>query len=395
MRFALFSKELFGGKKKLIMFCVFSVMIYLLVGIQIVMLVKTSNSAIMPDLIFTGSGFIDSMPFTKYQNINDGYSDAVDQALEHQSQSYNLIERNLITVTKLNSLENVNYSIFACDNNFLKDKLESEIIEGSIPEEGKMQAIVGGYFAKAFDIKVGDVVSKKFGLGNLSDVSIVSDINGIFEDKYEYEIVGILDNTDGYFDYSFIIPSATQPGNQANTVWTYFDNTSVSDLYVEKFVNNGTIDFTEYGVHGISEKYQSKASGPFDLILNNAYIFLLVIVFSYILIAYVMKGVTYKLGVMKAIGVSNKYIYSCYFGGVFLIQIVSFIFGIGFMKVLCNGLNSMISESYGFTVNIYRITGNMVMIIILMLVVTLATFLLSLQNKINHIKPKIAMNMKG
>lgn len=395
MKFVLFSKEMFGGKKKLVIFTVLSILIYTIVAIQVVLTVKISDSAVVPDIVFSGLISGDVISFEKYGDIKSGFTEKIINELNGQAEAYELIERNLITVQKENSLESVTYSLFACPHNFFEERVSSMMYEGNIPQEGKRQAVVGGYLAKAFDIQIGDVITKKtVELPNIGDVEIVLDLSGDFE-EIDYEVVGVLDATDGYFDYAFLIGSETQPGYQGNSIWTYFSDEKAADLYVENIVDAREPSFYEYGIGSVSETYRNKDSGLLSLILENGYIFMLVIVFSYIIIAYVLKGVTYKLGIMKAIGISNRYIYGCYFVGVSAIQLVSYILSILTMKCLCIGLNHTISVAYGFEVNIYHITFGMIFIMTLMLVVTLATFWVSLWYKINRIKPKMAMNMKS
>lgn len=395
MKFKLFSKELFGGKKKLVIFCIISILIYLLVAIQVVLSAQTSECVAVPDIVFSGKMVGSAISYEKYGSIQMGFADLIVSELEDKADAYELIERNIITVQKKNSLESVTYSVFACPHSFFENKLSTLMNEGTIPAEGKRQAIIGGYLAKAFDIGVGDVIAKKgVNLANLGMVDIVLDLSGEFK-EIEYEVVGILGDTEGYFDYAFLIGSETQAGIPCNTVWTYFLSDDAIELYVKRIVNSGMSLLSENGIGYVSEPYHYKEQGIFSLILRNSYLFLLVVVFSYMLLAYVLKGVTYKLGIMKAIGISGQYIYKCYFTGIFVIQIVSYLLSFAAMYFLCSGLNRSISKAYGYDVNLYRITFNMFFVVTMMLVITLATFWLSLYYKINHIKPKVAMNIKA
>lgn len=395
MKFTLFSKELFGGRKKLVIFCFISFLIYLLVAIQVVLSAESSGCVAVPDVVFSGKIDGNAISYEKYGNIKMGFADLIVGELEDKADVYELIERNIITVQKENSLESVTYSIFACSHSFFEDRLSALMSEGTIPLEGIRQAVIGGYLAKAFHIEVGDVITKKsVNLANLGMVDIVLDLSGDFR-EIEYEVVGILDDTEGYFDYAFLIGGETQGNISCNTVWVYFLSDDVIDLYIEKIVETDKSFFSENGIGTVLEPYHHKEQGLFSLILKNGYLFLLAAVFSYILIAYVLKGVTYKLGIMKAIGISDQYIYKCYFTGIFVIQIVSYILSFVVVHFLCVLLNRSISEAYGYDVNLYRVTFNMFFVVTMMLVITLAAFHLSLYYRINHIKPKAAMSIKA
>lgn len=394
MRFKLFSKELFGGTKKLMLFCIVSMLVYIIVAFQL-LLSTSAKSEFGPDVIFYGQPSETWVSFEKYADLSNDTVKKVSDKMDGTASVYGLVERNIITVQRENSLENITYTMYGATQDFIKLQLEMYLQEGRLPADGVNEVLVGGYFAKAFELQIGDTVSvKTVNLTNLGQIDISFDLSGE-NSSDKYTVVGIIGNTGGYFEYSAIVPRETQSDVGINSVWIYFTGETASEQYVSEFVNDKTSFFANSGISVTAEPFQNKNTGILSTVLSSGYIFFIVIVLSYLMISYIFKGLSRKLGVLKAIGVSGSYIFKCYFIGVMLIQVISYLLSMLLLEITCRYLNNMISDAYGYVVSIYSINIEMVVFLGLMFLTMVGSFGICLYLKINYTKPKAAMNMKG
>ncbi|MDR0919127.1 MAG: ABC transporter permease [Oscillospiraceae bacterium] len=391
MKYKLFYKELFGSKTKVIIFAVISLLMYSLIGIQVLLSTQNSTSTITPDLEFYGTQYGEAILFDKYNPIDSNFKQFLTEKGEDSFECYDVIERNIITVRKENSLENITYRLISFDYKFIKNKLEKELLYGNIPTENENEILVGAYIAKAFDFKIGESTSKKTAsLKGLGAVDIYFDLSGNFKEM-DYRVSGILNATNDILDYCVIIPYETQPNITPNSEWVYFTSDNSEQIYKESLVQDNTNFFSEYSLGGVAENFQNNNNGIVNLLLNISYIFLLVIVLSYLIISYIVKGINRKLGILKALGLSDGYIFKCYLLGIIIIQLFSLFLSILLSYFLCIGLNGFISDSYGYDVNIYRIEISFFIVLIMMFIIVILSMWSILRYKITKISPKVAM----
>ncbi len=386
MRRKLFIKELLDGKIKCVAFWAATCLSYVLIAVLLALQCQDQNKEIYPDVIFYGKieGFANHAP------INSNFKSETDTMLEGENESFLLNERTIIAFENASQLSRVSYNRYFYQDEFGK-LFEDRLAEGRMPEKRKDEVVLGCDLAKATNVKLGDIVGTGWITeGKLAGCGWALSEEDPLKDR-ACKVVGILNPVNDYFDNSIFANTHNDSTFEPNSLMVFFNSNKCVNIYREKAKN---LPFAENGVDHAVENYYNKDYGPITALLTKCYYVLFAVVFALLMLNYIFKGLSYKLGVMKAIGITDKYLFSAYFGGIAVQNITGYAIGVLALKITCSIVNGYKSSLFGYTVNSYRINFNMIFILFIMLICILGMFAMVLRKKICKISPKKAMTLE-
>lgn len=256
------------------------------------------SQTVLPDVIFTGSVYHSedgSYPFKVYNGI-EGFSQKVREIAGSDMRTYGAVCRSIYNY--YDELTKVGFGgrVYGVDNDFFNQELKGYLKEGRFPEEGKLEAVVGSYFAKRFNISLGDKIPQTITL---------------------------------------------------NETWTEDDLNKY--ILVSK-----SCDIVP--VNKLSNERSDK-----------------------------------KIGILKAIGISDIYITKTFIGGMSLIIFISVAVGLLLAYFISNTVNSYVSNFYGFRIEEYMLNSAVYIVVGLQTVLFLSVSYLLIFLKGMKISPKDAM----
>jgi len=288
-------------------------------------------------------------------------------------------------------MNRIMYNLRGIEEEFLEDKLKDLIVKGRLAKSNEQEVIIGKYLSSSLDLKVGDVIgNRQFTIGGLSGVSIPITLNNRIDDDAfkDYRVVGILDEDVAFLNYSIILPYKAEDSNiVANSNIIYFNNSKGIDIY-KKFIEKLDSGEINIKIGSVKENYVSKKNANFQMILNSFMGVLIGLVFVYLMVSYLMKGIGKKLGILKALGIEDRTIIKIFIGGFGLIELVAFSMNLIVLNIVSRKYNAQFSEFIGFKVQKYSVTPSIIMLQMgLALVIFLGLFTI-VKFKITKVSPK-------
>lgn len=381
MKTKLFSKELFGGMGKTVFFAVMTLISTFLICFLLTFTSERSYAKLSPNVTFSG---LPSRSFSRmYEDISRDFAQTWKEKLSDEAKVYQFTTRYSFSITKPGQISGDDYFRYACEHEFLEDVIKEFVYEGRIPEKGKKEILLGGYLAHLTGAKIGDTVSY-FDLENKARIEFsVTDDNT----EIPYEVVGILNSTGGKFDYSVLFEAETQENVTPNTVWIYLPGKEAVSSYRSV---NGDFVLSNYGIGTTSENIGLSGGAGIKKLLP-LFVTIFAVVLEGLLLAYAMKGISRKLGILKALGIRDKYIFECYLGGIAVIQLASSLISVVVTKMICNVLNNGYSEQIGFPITVYSVSARIILLMLMITAVVLISLAGILKIRVNAVSPKKAM----
>lgn len=337
-----------------------------------------------PDFIFTGTVYNSedgTYPFIYYNDIA-GMLEASNDIVGDEANCYGIVCRSLYNY--YDDLTSVGFSgyVYGMPNELLNNYIYKFIEKGNLPNKGKKEAIIGYYFSKRFNINIGDKIPQAI---TLSKKWTSSDIDN-------YTVVGILnENVSSYFNGSVLISRETFSNlydhNEDNMIMGYFNK---NDNYCETFVKLNNISSNYRSPEG-TLNYKQKELSSLKIKINIGVILLMSITLIFSVASYLMKGITPKIGLLKATGMSTSYIIKTFILGISIIIVLSTIIGIILSNIVLHIMNTYVSNFYGFTVHLYSFNFLSFILIFSELLFIISFIFIVLIIKCKAISPKIAM----
>lgn len=243
----------------------------------------------MPDIEIYGPTYPEDT-YMLYKELDT----SVRQQLVGDVKSYGMTVRNLYTFT--DAYYHVSYRIFAAEDEFLQE-LKGCLRRGKLPEAGKTEALIGYNAAKFYGLEVGDVLDFPITLSENGDAS-----------GQEYTVSGIIKADASFFsDGIYISGDTCESMGEAVAYNTLYLYTESDDLYKSVVSRLEGQEKTErFG--GFICHYDDKES--LDAAIRKALVStipLSAIVLTVIFVS-LMKYTGRKIGLMKALGVSDRHI---------------------------------------------------------------------------------------
>lgn len=375
----------FEKRKTMIAFISLCTVLTIYVVLQTVFVNQNmSKQVTLPDFVFTGSVYNSSdgsYPYQAYNSIQD--LDTAIHSKVSEADCFGIVCRSLFNYYDDKTGIGFSGYVYGVPDNYFKNYLSKYLKEGSLPLNGKKQAVVGYYFAQKFHLSIGSQIPQEITLNEHSSEA----------DNNQYTVSGILnENVSSYFEGSAIISKNTFEENNEKSIK---DNMVMGYFTTNKLINNKIKD-----INNVSKKYNipegniyyTQKSGSIKQIYLNIGMYLVISLFLlFLMISYLLKGLTKKIGLLKAIGISTNYIIKVFIGGLFVLQVISSAIGLMLSTVVINILNRYASNFFEFKTQIYRISGNVFLFVACEVIIMIVSTFLFIYYKCTSISPKIAM----
>lgn len=351
MKIRLLKSIFFEKKKNIFLFLlVFAIMSALLVILTSVISSDLMKQKSLPDFIFTGTVYQTedgSYPFTNYNPIT-GFREYIQDTFPDSVKGYGVICRSIYNYYDETTAVGFSGRVYGMPDEMLKEQIESYLVEGRLPEKGKKEAVVGYYYSKWYEVSIGDPI--------LSTVTLNE--HWTEEDKNAYTVVGILDESIcNTFIGSILVSRDTfeelEGHNEDNMILGYFtendkETNDAAFLQMNRVAQNfrspeGTMLSNQKEYNTKSVKYKLVAFAVVGIIL------------MYLIVSYFLKGTTTKIGLLKALGLSNKRIYTIFLNGYLVLLALSILLGYGGGVLAITKMNHYINDFYGFDAHTYQI----------------------------------------
>lgn len=290
MNYKIFIKVFFEKSKYLIMYSLSIITFWYALFINIAS--DTYNAYYqksMPDIEVYGDTANIENSYMLYKGLD---SSIKNELMQEGAVSYGLTVRNLYTFS--DAYYHVSYRIYGAENEFL-NKLSSYLKKGRLPEAEKTEAVIGSNVAKFFDLKIGDVLDVPITLEEDADAA-----------HHEYVVCGIITADASFFCDGIYISKDTYENLEhkvADNMLYIYTKTKKSCQSVirqlEEDMNGfgAVIHHYEYKIslHETIQKALIKTIPLSTIVLT-------------ILFVSLMKYTGRKIGLMKALGISDRYI---------------------------------------------------------------------------------------
>lgn len=375
----IFINVLFEKKKFLIMFMLIFSFLLFFIGVQTMVQFSETNKVAIPNLEVLGKLDDDGLLRFKGYNDMDGVTAKLKELCGDEAKVYEVTSRNLLVMNNL--FNKVSYQVYGVNNAFFKEQLEEHLKEGKLPEAGKKEAVLGSLAAKRYDVKVGDKINAPITLNKKS----------LKTDYMQYTVSGILaDNEEYFWGNVFISKEEFEKNNEKspeNKILIYYTSKNS-----EKKVFNAYDQIkNQFSVGSTVSNNKEKNEAANSIIWNLVVILGVSLIIMLLLLSYLMKGITKKLGLLKALGLSDKYIVKNFVGGLFISSLISLASAFGGMVLIKNYLNKNMSEFLGYTVEHYLINSYSVLSVFFLWGVLLFIVFLIIKMKSWRISPRSAM----
>ncbi|MBM7613948.1 FtsX-like permease family protein [Alkaliphilus hydrothermalis] len=374
----------FEKRRTLVAFMSIIIILLMYIGVQTVFYIKESNNLNVPDVTMSGRGDEDGeIRFKLYKEVL-GLSKELDELLEEKSTVYSITARNILTVDGIQEVEKINYWIYGVSDSFFEQELKDSLKEGALPQKGMKEIIIGSYTARKYNAKVGELIDLP--------ITLKEQVNQ--NDLSQYKVVGILNDNISYFRGALFISKETFKKHNPdwaeaeNMVFAYFNNSS-NEVYEEMLDNNPLI--SKYNIGSISNNYIQKQNSMTNILINALMTFGISCIILFLLISYIMKGISKKIGLLKALGISDKYINKVFIGGMGLFMLLSLLTSLAGVFAINKYLNYSFSKFLGYKVVFYifnmNVVGVLSGVVLLLFIITFFTTRLTS----SRISPRDAM----
>lgn len=365
MKKRLFLKVFFEKKKFLIMFIITFTLSMAYLGSQLMLLSRQLSQSATPDFQINGSVGDDGIFHFHMYNDMDGLSDSISEIVESNIRIYGVTVRNLLTIENAATLQSIQYLIFGVEDIFFENELSNYIRTGSLPMPGEREALIGSQAARHFNLDVGDEIDLGITLNR-----VIAD-----EDFMQYVVSGILEDNVGHFMGGIFISRNTfmEHGDEPveNLILAYFedfDGIEYFELLLEEFT-----DLREnYEIGVINVYFEQRYNTRNHVITSMLFTLIIAVIIMSLLLSYLIKGVSKKIGLLKALGISDTYIMRTFVGGLGIVILFSTIMAFILVNVIRLSLNRVVSDFLGYQVEHYFINLD---IYLLMSILGLALFL--------------------
>ncbi|WP_113671417.1 ABC transporter permease [Vallitalea guaymasensis] len=337
----------FEKKRFLIIFFVFLVLLLTYGGVQYQIIKQQTKSVLTPDINLKGKSSQDGVfHYWLYHDV-DGLSDALKELYGKDMSVYKTITRNLYYIDDRLTFQSIYYVITGVEDKFFQQELKNSVAKGRLPRSGEKEVVIGPYSAKEYNLGIGDLV-------NLS-VTLEKDIADV--EPNQYKVVGILDDNVEQFKSSIMLSIDTyETLNDTkvieNEVLVYFKNNDSINIYKDT-ISEFTNMIGEYNVGSTSSNFRSNNNKHRNIIINIFMMLVSNFIIVFLLISYLMKGLSKKIGLLKALGLSNRYINKIFVGGLSIVVGGVFVISILLVSLILNAMNSSATSFLGYEMNIY------------------------------------------
>lgn len=381
-------RVLFEKKRIIVAYVMVCMILVVYVSLQTMFESKSISSlSTTPDFVFTGTVYNSedgSYPFRAYNGIGE-FESAAKDIVGERGKCFGVVCRSLYNY--YDELTSVGFSgyVYGLPNEYMEELFSNALIDGTLPKPDSKEGVVGYYFAQRFELGVGDLIPQAITLGTEWEES---DINS-------YTISGVLDEgVSSYFNGSVMISREEFERNnhvvEDNMLLGSYNKTNEGEAVNSSFVELNAISSQFRSPEG-RLNYNQKHYQFSGTLLHIAVYIVISTLILFLLMTYIIKGMTPKIGLLKAIGMSDAKIYKTFLGGMTLITVGAVSLGILVSLGVSAIMNSYVCDFYGFTVNEYSFNSIVYVIIAAETLIMLLSVFAFLFICCRRISPKIAM----
>ncbi|GKX32155.1 hypothetical protein SH1V18_46350 [Vallitalea longa] len=382
MGFKLFSNVLFENKKILVTFILLLILTLTFISIRIISLTNDLEENSMPDIIVKGKMDEDGKLRYKYYNDMPTVSRQLTESLDDDIKVYGITTRSMATMKDSLTNSKIEYTIYGVDKRFMEEKLSHKISQGGLPQSEELEAVMGSYARNFYKVNVDERINHPI---TLNTDWIEKDINN-------YTLSGVLDENMKFFKGGIFLSRDTYEKLynkvEENLVFIYVNgekdyNNALDMIYQLKRKDNNIGDV----IMNFHYKVMARRKATISCILIGIVALVLVLV----MIAYLMKGLTKKIGILKSLGISNQYILAVFIGGLCLTYFISYLLSIVFTYVITILLNINMSNFLGYQVKEYEMNNYSLLVGILFVLACSLVSYINIYRYNSKISPKKAM----
>jgi len=271
----------------------------------------------------------------------------------------------------------VNYYVLGLPQTFMDTQLSQLVIAGRAPEGGKAELIAGASAAQLFGIDVGDVIS----------MTLDADAQTALID---YRVVGILDTkAHDFYDRALFVSADTYAALAHNTIGTNaFFVFLKAGLSADEFQQTVTRIF---GFSISSAQLKGVHPGRFMQIISSIGLIALIGLNLSQSLQVMLKDATRHIGLLKTLGMNDGAVVSVFALGILTVFGLALLIGLGLITVAFHYLNQYVSTLLQMKVQIYRLSGALLLPLLALLLFTLVLALVWVYYHTRCIPPRRAL----
>lgn len=382
MKRKLFFREFMEKKSVVVFLSIVLTISFFLSGFEYLLFEASSDAGYSPDVYLYGT--IARSSFACYESIEKSLQ-FIQDTIGEEIKAVPCVTRNIISCSEKNRFNTVNYTIKGYSSQYIRDSLSKYIKEGRSLEPGNKEVVIGKKFAEAMHLSVGDQIDgQSIQLGTIGDITLIITLDEVpdIKNTEAYTVCGILSEKCAFLDYTAVV--ATEDFFKPNTLEFFFRSDEAPTIYrnILERMPGGMIG-------GVQEFYEQNRERTIALFLDVATITSAILLIFYLLISLLLKGLNKKLSVMKAVGVTDQYITSSFFGGFIVMLLVAIVLSICFLTFIVKSINMQYAEFTGADLKKIQISFSLIVFLLcvgLFISINLWTIL---KIKIAKVNPKI------
>ncbi|WP_102401303.1 FtsX-like permease family protein [Haloimpatiens massiliensis] len=373
-------------EKKRILFAIIIITTILLtyVGIQVAYYSNRGSTLATPDFEVYGKGDIyGSRGYELFGDVST-LSEETKKVLGDDIKVYGMVVRNIETKSKNGFFERINYWVYGVEDSFLEDVIKKQLKEGKMLSSGKDEVVIGAYAANYFKLKVGNKINIPITLGKDMDM----------KDKGKYIVTGIINENADFFKSGIFMSKNTFDTDKGktneNAIVGYFKGYKAVEKYKNNY-NGLSKLFSKHNIGSINENFRNKLDVKRNIVINISFVCLISIVILFLLVSYFMKGIKKKIGLLKALGISDRYILKVIVGGLGIILLLSLILSNIITFLVSLYMNKSISDFLGFSVEVISINWLVILVETTITLVQVITISIAIKLISAKISPRDSM----
>ncbi len=374
MRRKLFFNILFGKKSILVGFVLITFIFTTFAGWIILEVEQmTRRSSSYPDL--TVQGRAPDFPH-RYNNI-DGLSAELIDLYGENMRIYGAMTKSMLHWVK--GGYTIHYMIYGVESSFFQKELAPYLMSGRLPLPGKKEILIGEAGKHYFNADIGDSV----------EFSLSTKLLG------EYEVVGILQDSAEYYKGGIFVDVEVLEHEHGidvgeNLILGYFADLQSKAIFND-FVNEFQEILASYDIGTVELFYKIKEVRLRGIITTTILLLLLNCAVIYLMVGYLMKDLPLKVGLLKALGVSNSTINRTFMGGLAIALFLAFALTFSVLQYVVISQNNIASTMLGYDYEFLSIGLGLYLSFIIFAVVLLFSVYLMIRIKIFRFEPRVSM----
>lgn len=376
MKVKLFMNSFFEKKRIFILFLIILTIIMSYLGIQLMIIDGQSQYKGSPDISMGGKLDSDGIYRYKfYSNLSSELYNDIKALNVEGLRIYPTIIRNIAYINNPKVFRSVNYCFMGIEQEFFDKEIKNYITNGKIPEK-ENEVIIGTYAATYFDVELGEELPIGLTLKDSNE-----------DDTVNYKVVGIISPDIEFFNAAIITVNNTD--FETNLMMIYMDKNNV--YHYNEIIKLIVESDKDYGIGSMKDIFTQKETTRAQKQMYIGSTCVIGVTILIMMILYLIKGFTRKIGLMKALGIRNKTVYTIFLSGLTLIMLASMFFSIIVLFIAKVYLNQSISEFYGFKVEIVNLSPMIFIVLMSFMIGMILVMALFLYYKSMKISPKEAL----